>query len=390
MRICHVTSHLPPEQGASALLPVHLGAWARDAGDQPTYLSHPPRMISRSDGAQPAGQLPGPVVWVPNRRAGRRDGQPVALSALSRALHIWRTARPAIADADVVHTHSNGLLPSLVAWMAARMGKPVVLTLYGTEIWHYARQRLRPDLFTKAYRLADRVTFYSAGLLDRAIEHGLARDGLSVIYPPVADYFSRADHAARDAARARIGLTERFLLLNVKRLHPLAGQRHLVEAMPAVLRACPDTRLVFCGTGPLREELTARAREIGVGSSVTFAGLVDNRTVASYYAAADLFVLPSQLEACPTVAVEALACGTPVVSSDSPGGVELGRLFGEDVEVVPREDAAALASAIVAALRRDRRTGPETDLVLEREFRPSTVSARFSGIYRDVTRSGRG
>ena len=386
MRICHVTSHLPPEQGASALLPVHLGAWARDAGDTPTYLSHPPRMISPSDGAQPEGELPGPVVWIPNRRPGRQDGRPVALSAISRARNIWKLARPAIAAADVVHAHSNGLLPSLVAWIAGRMAKPVVLTLYGTEIWHYKRRWLRPDLFTSAYRSAARVTFYSSGLLDRAVEHGLARDGLSVVYPPVAEYFTRAAGPAREAARQRLGLTERHLLLNVKRLHPLAGQRHLVEAMPAVLRAFPDTRLVFCGTGPLRAELTSRAHDLGVDAKVTFAGLVDNRTVASYYAAADLFVLPSQLEACPTVAVEALACGTPVISTDSPGGVELGRLFGEDVQVVPREDPAALAAAICAALGRDRRTSPATDGVLEREFRPATVAARFSAIYHDVTR----
>jgi glycosyltransferase involved in cell wall biosynthesis len=386
MRICHVTSHLPPEQGASALLPVHLGVWAREAGDTPSYVSHPPRMIGPSDGSQPAGELPGTVVWIPNRRPGRGDGSPVSLSAISRARHIWKLARPAIASADVVHTHSNGLLPSLVAWIAGRKGKPVVLTLYGTEIWHYTRKWFGPDLFTTAYGSAARVTFYSSGLLDRAVEHGLSRDGLSVIYPPVADYFARAERPDREAARRRLGLTERHLLLNVKRLHPLAGQRHLVEAMPAVLKAFPDTRLVFCGTGPLREQLTALARDLGVGANVTFAGLVDNRTVASYYAAADLFVLPSELEACPTVAVEALACGTPVVSTDSPGGAELGRLFGEGVQVVPRKNPAALAAAISAALGRGRRTCPQTDVVLEREFRPATVAARFSAVYREVSR----
>jgi glycosyltransferase involved in cell wall biosynthesis len=202
----------------------------------------------------------------------------------------------------------------------------------------------------------------------------------------VADYFARAEQPDREAARRTLGITERHLLLNVKRLHPLAGQRYLVEAMPAVLRAFPDTRLVFCGTGPLRKELTTLARDLGVGANVTFVGLVDNRTVGSYYAAADLFVLPSQLEACPTVAVEALACGTPVVSTDSPGGVELGQLFGDDVHVVPREDPAALAAAISAALGRKRRTSAHTDAVLEREFRPATVAARFSAIYRAVTR----
>ena len=59
-----------------------------------------------------------------------------------------------------------------------------------------------------------------------------------------------------------------------------------------------------------------------------------------------MFVLPSLLEALPTVAVEALACGTPVVSADHPGGVELHGLFGDDVAVVPREDSGRLAAAL--------------------------------------------
>jgi glycosyltransferase involved in cell wall biosynthesis len=111
---------------------------------------------------------------------------------------------------------------------------------------------------------------------------------------------------------------------------------------------------------------------------------VDNRTVARYQEAADLFVLPSELEALPTVAVEALASGTPVVSTDNPGGIELGRLFGDDVRVVPKADAAAFAGAIVEFLDHRRRTRPSSDDVLAREFSREVAAARFVAIYRDV------
>jgi glycosyltransferase involved in cell wall biosynthesis len=388
MRICHVTAHLPPDQGANALLPVHLGRWAREAGDEPSFISHPPRAMGPASSwalADVQRAIPGPVTWIEPRPKGRRFPVAAELSSLIDLARIRRGTRAVLAAADIVHVHSNGLLPEAVSLLASRMGKPVVLTLYGTEIWHYAPRRFIAGLFTRAYRQATHVTFYSRGLLDRAVELGLARDHSSVVYPPVADYFSSRDEGTRRASRAALGLREANVLLNVKRLHPLAGQRHLVDAMPAVLRAHPDTRLVICGTGPLRDELQARAAALGIASQVTLTGLVDNRTAAHYQEAADLFVLPSELEALPTVAVEALATGTPVISTDNPGGVELSRLFGDDVRIVPRAQPGALAAAIVEFLAHVRRTRPGTDAVLSNEFGPAAVAARYWDIYRRVT-----
>lgn len=372
MRICHVTPHLPPDQAANALLPYHLGQWWVRDGHEVSYVAHPPR----------AGHgVRVPATYVTSRRARPRWMRQTRLASLAEAWAILRDAGPVLARADLVHVHSNGLLAEVAGLLAARRGKPVVLTLYGTEIWHYQRRTGTVDLFTRLYRAADRVTFYSQGLLDRARELGLDRDGLSVVYPPVSDDFRFRDVTAQAALRERLHVRSRHLLVNVKRIHPLAGQRHLVEAMPAIVHAHPDTRLVVCGTGPLLDELRALAHSLGVGQHVTFAGLVDNAVVAQYCAAADVFALPSLLEACPTVAVEALASGTPVVSADHPGGVELRALFGDDVQVVPREQPAPLAAAIVAMLEHKRRTRPETADVLAREFRPPVVADRFRRVY---------
>ena len=151
--------------------------------------------------------------------------------------------------------------------------------------------------------------------------------------------------------------------------------------MNDVVRVHPDTRLVICGTGPLLEELKAAARSAGVERHVTFAGLVDNATIATYCAAADLFVLPSMLEALPTVAVEALAAGTPVISTDNPGGLELNDVFGPDVAIVPREQPIALGLAIVRFLEDKRRTSAATRETIEREFRASAVAARYRALY---------
>jgi glycosyltransferase involved in cell wall biosynthesis len=232
------------------------------------------------------------------------------------------------------------------------------------------------------------VTFYSDRLMTRAHALGLARRNTRVVYPPVGPVFSFHDAASQMRARASLGINSRHLLLNVKRLHPLAGQRTLIDAMTDVVRFFPDTRLVICGTGELLEELKRASRSAGVERHVIFAGLVDNATVARYCAAADLFVLPSLLEALPTVAVEALACGTPVLSTDNPGGLELNGVFGPDVAVVAAEQPIALGKAILEFLQHTRRTLPGTREAIEREFRPDAVSAQYWEIYRELTRAG--
>lgn len=373
MRIVHVTPHLPPDQAANALLPAHLGRWAADAGHDVTFVSHPPR----AGAPEPAA---GPVIWIaPHHGTGWQKR--LRISALAAARDITRHAGPTLAQADIVHIHSNGLLAETCAWLANRRGTPVVLTLYGTEIWHYQPKPWPLDLFTRMYRHAAHVTFYSRGLLDKAVERGLARPRSEVIYPPVTAGFRPGSEEERAALREQLGLQGKRLLLNVKRLHPLAGQDVLIEAMPQIVQRHPEVRLVICGTGALRSELERAAVDRGVASHVTFAGLVSNAMVADYNRAADLFVLPSRLEALPTVAVEALACGTPVVSADHPGGVELNALFGEDVIVVPREDSRALAARINERLDHPTRTRPETAAILEREFRPAAVAARFRAVY---------
>ena len=376
MRILHVTPHLPPDQAANALLPWQLGNWAGDAGHTVEYVAHP----SRTGGH---ARLAGPVTWLPRRSGGFFD-RTLRLGSVTGAWRIQQALAGPMARADLVHVHSNGLLPEVAAVLAIRSKKPVVLTLYGTEIWHYKRKRGRPDLFTRAYLGASYVTFYSERLMSRAFELGLGRRDAQVIYPPVAEGFFWHDEDQQADERAALRINNRHLLLNVKRLHPLAGQRVLIEAMTDVIHAHPDTRLVICGAGPLREALQAAARSAGVERHVDFTGLIDNVAIARYCAAADLFVLPSLLEALPTVAVEALACGTPVLSSDNPGGVELNAVFGPDVSIVPGEQPIALGKAITHFLQHKRRTLAGTKDAIEREFRPDAVAKQYWDVYRRV------
>jgi glycosyltransferase involved in cell wall biosynthesis len=225
------------------------------------------------------------------------------------------------------------------------------------------------------------VTFYSLRLLEKARSLGLDRRDLIVIYPAVSESFSPRPTETRKAWRDALGIAEPHVILNVKRLHELAGQRFLIEAFARLQRGRRDIRLVICGTGQLRRDLEALAASVGVAERVTFTGLLPNEEIARYAAVADVFALPSLLEALPTVAVEALASGTPVVSADHPGGVELHELFGDDVQVVPKGQVEPLADALEEALRSPVRVLPATLDLVAKHFSPASVHAQYDAAY---------
>jgi glycosyltransferase involved in cell wall biosynthesis len=272
----------------------------------------------------------------------------------------------------------------VAAASAARAHRPYILTHYGTEIWHHDG---KAGVFHRMNARAHHVTLYSQALLARARELGVPWRAASVVYPPVADEFRPREAAARDGVRARYVKPGGALLLNVKRLHPLADQSTLLRAMVRVRAARPQTVLLIAGAGEAEAALKQEAAVLGLGASVRFLGLVPNAEVAELQGAADLFVLPSVLEATPTVALEALASGTPVVSADNPGGLELSGLFGADVTVVPRRDPVALADAVLAFLAAPRRTTEATAAVVAERFRLPGVAARYLSLYEEAVRA---
>jgi len=378
MRICHVSPHLPPDQAANALLPAQLADWARQQGHDPRLVAHEPAQgRAASDSADSH-------IWrIPRKRRTSGVSRLLRIESLKQARQIRAALTEAAAGADVLHLHSNGLIIEVAAAWASARGLPYVLTLYGTEIWHY--QPRRPvDPFARAFRRARAVTFYSRKLMERGTELGLSHPAGSVIYPAIAAAFGSHDRQTRDACRAELGIREPHVLLNVKRLHELAGQQYLIDAFASVARARTDTRLVICGTGPLRESLEKRASDRGINDRVTFTGLVSNELVARYAAVADLFVLPSLLEALPTVAVEALASGTPVISADHPGGVELHEIFGDDVRVVPKANSDLLADALSHALSHPRRASNETLQRVRAHFGLDSVTTQYQRLYTEL------
>lgn len=138
-------------------------------------------------------------------------------------------------------------------------------------------------------------------------------------------------------------------LVAVGRFHAQKDYPTLLRALRIVRRARP-ARLLILGEGPLYDEISALRSELGLNDAVLMPGFKPNPY--SYMQHADLFVLSSRYEALPTVVIEALACGAPIVSTDCRSGPREILKDGAFGDLVPVGDPEALAAAILAALAR--------------------------------------
>ncbi|WP_329542084.1 glycosyltransferase family 4 protein [Streptomyces sp. NBC_01358] len=174
--------------------------------------------------------------------------------------------------------------------------------------------------------------------------------------PPGVDEKTFHPDSGGDRVRARLGLTDRPVVVCVSRLVPRKGQDTLILAMPAILAEVPDAVLLVVGGGPYAGELKKLAADTGVLDSVRFTGPVPWEELPAHYGAGDVFAMPCRtrrggldVEGLGIVYLEASATGLPVVAGDS-GGAPDAVLDGETGWVVRGGSAEESAERIVALL----------------------------------------
>ncbi|MGV0908800.1 glycosyltransferase [Martelella sp. FOR1707] len=240
---------------------------------------------------------------------------------------------------------------------------------YGNWGWFH-RAALRASM-AAGYRLADRRVGVSSGVVeDIARLSGLRIDAFDVIHNPVRPRPSPSPAALQKAEALWAGPAGARIVtvgsMKAQKNHPL-----LLRAFARIDR--PDARLMFVGDGAGREALVSLAQELGIAERVIFAGFHLDPT--PFYKTADLFVLSSDYEGFGNVIVEALASGTPVVSTDCPSGPAEILENGKYGRLVPVRDEQALAAAMQEALA----AAPDTAFLKQRasDFAPAIAAKRY-------------
>ncbi|MDB4100244.1 glycosyltransferase [Amylibacter sp.] len=202
------------------------------------------------------------------------------------------------------------------------------------------------------YRYVNCRIGVSAGVAtDMAALSGINKDAFEVVYNPVPPR-AVLEPAALDIADRLWSGPKGARILTVGSMKSVKNHPLLLSAFARLDR--PDARLMFVGDGNGREALLSLARDLDVADRVIFAGFYPDPT--PFYNTSDLFVLSSNYEGFGNVIVEAMACGTPVVSTDCPSGPTEILENGKWGRLTPVDDADALAEAMRASLEDDHDT----------------------------------
>ena len=207
--------------------------------------------------------------------------------------------------------------------------------------------RFMPLLKRFFYSYADAIVAVSHGVADDLAKvTRIPRERIRVIYNPVVtpDLLRKAEEPVE---HPWFSDGSQPVVLGVGRLHIQKDFPTLIKAF-AIVRQKRSAKLVILGEGEERPRLEALVKELGLENDVWMPGFVDNPF--KFMAKASVFVLSSAWEALPTVLIEALACGCPVVSTDCPSGPSEILEGGKWGKLVPVGDHEKLAEAILETI----------------------------------------
>ncbi len=262
-------------------------------------------------------------------------------------LHLLRE-KPDVLISHMTHVNVAAIIAGRLAGKAKR-----VLAVEHNQITQNvglplgAAVRLAYRLVPRIYPWAGRVVAVG-GAVARDLESyaGLPAGSVAVIHNPVVtpEMVRKSREAVSHSWFQDQGPP---VVLAVGRLHPQKDFETLIRAF-ALVRKRREARLLILGEGEERRNLQTLIGELDLTGSVELAGFADNPF--AYLARASVFVLSSAWEGLPTVLIEALACGTPVVSTECGGGPS--EIFGTEALglLVPVRDPSAMADAICATL----------------------------------------
>lgn len=338
MHICMVSSTpLPPREG--------LGFYVWNLSSHLTRLGHKVSLITRGGAGQTTHEVvDGITIWRPTF-------WPVyPFHVHLHSLFVNDLVQKLIADLDLLHLHTP-----LVKWLDTRL--PVLVTVH-TPMKTATSAAPLNNLLGWLIRLQAPVSYsLEQQLFHRAdkliaVAHSVAQElQLYDIDPQrVGVLGNGVDIGVFSPGKREPDRSDPYFL-TVGRLAPPKGLEDLVQCAEAVVRQFPHHRFLIAGAGPLEEQLRADiARREMEGKVVLVGHITDRGQLVDLYRGATAYIHPAHYEGLPTVLLEAMACGRPVVTTAVSGALDVVQ-HGRNGLLIPPRAPEQMAAAIIRLLR---------------------------------------
>ena len=303
---------------------------------------------------------------------------------LALAVAIHQVARDR--GLDLVHVH-YAIPHATSAWLAGQMfdgadPPKVVTTLHGTDITLIGRHPSFRTMTRFSILRSDGLTAVSR-YLKLQTEENFEVDGASIRVIPNFVDTARYRRDPDSRYRARLAEPGEKILMHVSNYRAVKRVEDVIDVFACVSERIPS-RMIMVGDGPDRPLARRRAEELGVADRVSFLG--QHARVEQLLSLGDLFLLPSETESFGLAALEAMACGTPVLASRVGGLPELVEEGESGLLHDPGDVDAMSAGAmeILSSPERWRRMSDRGRRIAETRFSASAVVGLYEGFYREV------
>jgi glycosyltransferase involved in cell wall biosynthesis len=290
---------------------------------------------------------------------GFRLGIPYAIPQITSL----KTFLESVKSSDIIHVHGHPYLSSfLAAKIAKKYSKPLVLTQhntfieYGSSLWDHVEWLNDYAIGKQVLKEADKIVVVSNATGNYVLSLGADPEKIRVLHNGVDVSRFRPLNGVKNEMRKKLGISkDSSVVLTVRRLVYKNGIDTLIESAKKAIKKNPRLVFLVVGKGPDFEKVKEKIEQLGMQKNFRLTGFISDEDLPFYYNIADFFVLPSKSgEGLPLVALEAMACGVPVIATNV-GGIS--EVMKEDYgKLVPPNSPDSLAEAILEFSHRELST----------------------------------